>query len=331
MSMGQEVMEMDNAREITERVEERVKEMQKAGELDLPPNYSASNALRAAYLKLQETKDKNKRPVLESASKTSIFNSLFRMVQLGLNVSKEQGYFICYGNKLQFDPSYFGLVAVAKRMADVEDVYAQVIYQDDEIEYEIKYGRTVITKHKQTFESKASGKLKGAYATIVFSDERPDYTELMTLDEIKSAWKQGQYSEGGRDTVHDKFPARMALKTVIKRATRLYVNTSSDDHLFLEALNGNSAHEEQVNQEKEEKMADGDVIDINSSAKSEVEYKSDSEPENPYSTDKEPAPEKTSYNIHNDSEAVEKQSEPSEKNIAVEQQPESEITPPWEE
>ena len=44
-----------------------------------------------------------------------------------LSVAKNQGYFIAYGDKLQFQRSYHGTQAVLKRMKGIKDVWANII------------------------------------------------------------------------------------------------------------------------------------------------------------------------------------------------------------
>ena len=75
---------------ITDRVANRVLEMQATGALQVPENYSAMNALKSAWLFLQETKDRDKQPVLKSCSSESIQNALLDMIVQGLNPIKKQ-------------------------------------------------------------------------------------------------------------------------------------------------------------------------------------------------------------------------------------------------
>jgi hypothetical protein len=53
---------------ISEGVLSRVKELEKEGNLQFPANYSYSNAIKSAWLILQETVDRDKKPVLQSLS-----------------------------------------------------------------------------------------------------------------------------------------------------------------------------------------------------------------------------------------------------------------------
>lgn len=93
---------MVQEKNITDNVLNRINKMQTEGSLQIPDNYSPENALKSAYLKLLETKDKDNKPVLQTCTQESIANSLLEMVVQGLNPMKNQGYFIPYGNKLTF-------------------------------------------------------------------------------------------------------------------------------------------------------------------------------------------------------------------------------------
>jgi len=116
----------------------KIQKLQSNGEIYFPNNYSPENALKSAWLKLQETKDKNDKPVLQSCTQISIANALLNMVVQGLNPMKNQCYFIPYGNQLTLMRSYFGSIAVAKQFGEIEDITAEVIYEGDSVETEIR-------------------------------------------------------------------------------------------------------------------------------------------------------------------------------------------------
>ena len=121
---------MSNQLTITDEVLNKVKKFENDGQLVLPQNYSASNALKSAYLILQETTKRNDtRSVLETCTKGSIATALLDMVLQGLNPSKKQCYFIPYGNKLTLSKSYLGTVAAARCIPGIEDVKAKIISQ----------------------------------------------------------------------------------------------------------------------------------------------------------------------------------------------------------
>ena len=226
------------ANEYTQETETRIKKLQANKELDLPPDYSVANALKSAYLILQETLDKNKRPVLETCTRNSIVNSLFDMVVQGLNPGKEQCYFIAYGNRLTCSRSYFGDEALAKRIdPGIADVIAEPIYDGDTVAYSIINGKKVIKEHLQTLDSVSSARIKGGYASIINKAGEVQKTEIMTIDEIKQSWKQSKMSpvtntgEIKEETTHKKFTAEMVRRTLIRKICKPIINSSNDAYL----------------------------------------------------------------------------------------------------
>ena len=116
---------------VAEKVLARVTAMQKNEGLVIPSDYSPANALNAAYLKLQEVKDKKGKPALTACTQASISMALLDMVIQGLSPAKNQCYFVPYGNQLTLMRSYMGTVAAAKRFGNIKDVFAQVVYEGD--------------------------------------------------------------------------------------------------------------------------------------------------------------------------------------------------------
>lgn len=275
-------------RETIDIVTARIKQFQDKKELVFPANYSPENALKSAWLMIQETVDMNKRPVLEACTPASIANALLSMVVQGLNPDKKQCYFIAYGKKLLCQRSYFGSMHVSKTVEpDIVDIYGKTVYADDEFEYEIKHGKEVVTLHKQKFSNIQKDKIVGAYATIVYKDGR-ELSTVMTMDQIKQAWKQSQMKpvdEKGNVKVgstHDKFTADMAEKTAINKACKYVINSSDDKSIvarFAREMD-NDLKEAAVEAEIEEK-GNKEILDI------EPEYEVIDEPE----ATTEPAPE----------------------------------------
>src|SRR5690606_1200104 len=151
--------------EITGLVLNRINTFVEAGELVLPKDYSPANALKAAWLILQETQVSNKPPVLVSCSQESIANSLLKMVVWGLSPLKKQGDFIPYAGKLDFVPEYTGNIVLAKRYGGLaENPVANAIYKGDVFEFTIDpaTGRKTVTKHEQKLEN-LGGEVVGAY------------------------------------------------------------------------------------------------------------------------------------------------------------------------
>jgi len=214
-------------KDITTQVLQKVQAFEKSGELRIPKDYSPENALKGAMLVLTELKTKDGSSALQYCSKTSIAQSLLKMVVEGLSVLKKQGYFIPYDKELTWIRSYQGSIALAKRVAEVKEVNAVVVYQNDLFEYgiDVKTGRQVIYKHDQKLGNIANDKIIAAYAIVIYKDGSTDAT-IMSMDEIRAAWNQG--APKGNSPAHKNFTQEMAKKTVINRACKTPINSSTD-------------------------------------------------------------------------------------------------------
>lgn len=244
-------------KDITDEVSRKIAELENGG-LTLPPNYNPHNALKSAFFRLQEVKDRNGTPALEVCTKASIANALLDMVIQGLSPAKTQCYFVVYGTQLQMMRSYFGTQAVLKRLSNVKDIWANVIYQDDVFEYEIKDGRERLVKHETNLLNRDK-EILGAYAVVKTVDDDEILT-VMTRKEIEAAW--GQSQSKGR-AVHNKFPQEMAKRTVINRAAKNFINTSDDSDILVDAINRTTENE----------YEDNERVDITSELEVEQEIK----------------------------------------------------------
>lgn len=255
---------------IADSVQAKVKQFQDAGELHFPAGYSPDNAVKSAWLILQSTKTSKEsgyKPALEVCTKDSIANALLDMVVQGLNPMKKQGYFIVYGQQLTFQRSYFGTMAVTKRVTGAKNIDAAVIYEGDDVEYEMKNGRVTNLVHKQKFGNINKEKILGAYCIIELPNDE-FYTELMTIDELRKAWSKAQFwgKEQEKEKVgstHDEFKQEMAKKTVINRACKKYLNSSDDSSLVMDHFNGSdNRNEDAVLQAEIFENANSEPIDI---------------------------------------------------------------------
>lgn len=261
---------------IVDLVDARVRGMMSRQEIHLPADYSPENALKSAWLKLQEVKDKGGQPVLQSCTHPSIANSLFDMVIQGLTPAKDQCYFIAHGTQLTCRTSYFGIMAVAKRVdPTIAEIVPGVVYEGDVFKYKITRGKVEIIEHQQELKNIDKDKIVAAYCEIVDHDGNIKKTEIMTFDEIKQSWRQsplnplddkGNLKPG---STHEKFTAEMCKRTVTNRACKPIVNASSDKHL-VQSFNraADTAAEEGLEQEIAE-GANGEVIDIQAEEVSE--------------------------------------------------------------
>ena len=216
---------------ITDIVLDKITTFKESGDLKLPKNYSPENALKAAYLVLKETKNRDGKYALDYCTKESTANALLKMVVWGLSPLKKQCDLIMYGDKLECSIEYTGNIALAKRYGNLDWIKANVIFEEDDFLYEINQetGRKKVTKHNQTLESLGSKKIKGAYATYQLLNGDLD-VEIMNITQIRDSWNQGAMK--GNSPAHKNFPDQMCMKTVTNRACKLLIRTSDDQVLY---------------------------------------------------------------------------------------------------
>lgn len=230
---------------ITDIVLENIQGMEKQNDLHFPTDYSYQNALKSAWLILQETQDRNKKPALEVCTKESVATALLDMVIQGLSPGKKQCYFIVYGDKLTLLRSYFGSISVAKRVTDLVDITAEVIREGQEFIFDVepKTGNKFLVKHEMPFNT-LNSRITGAYAIKKLQDGSLKM-EIMTKEDILKAWGQGA-TKGG-SPAHKNFEAEMCKKTVINRACKIEINSSSDSDVVIAAVNRSTASEYENN------------------------------------------------------------------------------------
>ncbi len=246
--------------EITDQVFNKVQQLQDAGSLVLPKTYVAGNALKSAQLILAETKDKAGKLATEVCTKESIANCLLDMVKMGLEPSKKQCYFVIYGDKLQLMTSYFGKLAIAKRVADLEEVKAFVIYDGDE--FEMEFNLDDLTMQLKTYKPNPLNvnldKITGAFAIPIFKDGTRGDLVYMSYQQIKNSWNQG-YAKGN-SVAHKNFTDEMCKKTIITRVCKTLINSSDDGDLV--DTYGATDEEVPVQQEQKEMTASKEFVDV---------------------------------------------------------------------
>lgn len=258
-----------DVKNIGDSVNNKVAELVEKGRLTLPTNYALGNAMSSAYLILQETKDKNGKPVLEVCTKESIANALLNMAILGLNPAKKHCYFIAYGNQLQLFVSYFGKCAVIKRLKDiVSEPIGTLIYAGDEIEMGFnELGERVVTSHKTSWKAQQEDKIEGCYATVhqrLRNNQTVMRSAVLTMKEIKESWSKSKTSKD-----HLEFTGEFCKRTAINRLVKMILQTSNDDDLVADTLQSTEYdnYEFNDNEEKIEKRIStnantGEVIGI---------------------------------------------------------------------
>ena len=274
-----QVMSIVQNTELANSLVSNLTELATNGQLFIPENYSVGNALKSAMSKIITSDQCDKLLACTVESKTQ---ALTEYVVQGLDASKNQAYFIPYGTKMQMMRSYFGDVAVTKSTGLVEDVYAVVIYEGDEIEIGFDdYGRETLVKHNTKFENRENP-IKGAYAVAVGINGYKAYC-FMTMKEIQQSWSMSK-APVEKNKFQTNFQQEAAKRTVIRRLVKMIFNTSenttekqtaligsynrttADEYDNTQTYNAETKHSTIINVQQEQKVKTASVtpnIDFN--------------------------------------------------------------------
>lgn len=223
------------ANQLVVSVQKEIQNMQDSEGLKLPPSYSVGNALNAAWLILS---DDSKGPsMLDKCDPRSVSKALLNMAIQGLSPAKNQCYFIPYGKQCTLQRSYFGSVTVLKQLSSVKDIKAQAVFKGDGFEIgSDDEMNLIVTKYQPKFENR-DNPIIGAFAYVLQEDGHKVWT-VMTKKEIDASWSQSR-----THNVQQKFGQEMAQRTIINRAAKLYINSSTDNDLFVKAINDSTEAE----------------------------------------------------------------------------------------
>lgn len=173
----------------------------------------------------------NTTPKLQECSQMSVLAALMNAAQLGLepNTPIGQAYLIPYNNKgkmeCQFQIGYKGLIDLAYRNTQIQMISAQVVYENDEFEYELGLNAKLI--HRPTLNDR--GKIRlfyglfklngGGFGFEVMSKAAMDAfakEHSKAYDISFSPWKN-HYEEMGKKTVIKKALKYAPIKTDFQR------------------------------------------------------------------------------------------------------------------
>jgi len=159
-------------------------------------------------------------PELRECTPQSFIGAIMQASILGFQPVNALGqcYFIPYNNKkigrkeVQFQIGYKGLLDLSRRSGEIQTVYAQAVYENDEFAFE--FGLNPNLKHIPALGER--GKFKYVYAVVKFNNGGYAF-EVMSKNDVDEIRKRSQASGSG-PWVTD-YP-EMAKKTVLRRVLK---------------------------------------------------------------------------------------------------------------
>lgn len=167
---------------------------------------------------------------LRKCTDASFIKAVLKAAECGLAIDGKLAYAVPrWNSKIRkeeacFQPSYIGLIAVAKRVGTILTAYGDVVCENDVWEYERRFGDDHFV-HRRPPLGSDRGEVVGAYQKLILPNhlthiEVMDIHELNRIMESSESWK---YADGNRkDSVWHKHTSEMQKKTVVHRALKTY-------------------------------------------------------------------------------------------------------------
>lgn len=157
---------------------------------------------------------------LASCTPESVLVSLLRAAAVGLEPdggALGQAYLVPFGRECTLIIGYRGMVKLARNSGDVADVWAEVVYQHDQFDYE--FGLNPTLKHKRNDDVADPGELKYVYAVARFRDGERKFVVLNKADITKI--RGVSRSSGNSSSPWQQWPAEMWKKSAVRRLCKL--------------------------------------------------------------------------------------------------------------
>lgn len=187
-------------------------------------------------------------PKLHECTPQSFLGAMMTAASLGLepNTPLGQAYLIPYGNVAQMQIGYKGLLALCYRSGQIKSINAEVVYKNDEFEYELGLDSKLVHKPKMDGDR---GEPVAYYAVYRTKDDGYGFAVMSRADVEKHRKQYSKAQNSPWDTNFDE----MAKKTVLKKALK-YAPISTE--LMREVNQDESVH----TQFRMEDLKDGDSI-----------------------------------------------------------------------
>lgn len=173
------------------------------------------------------------------------------------NTPEQLAFIIPYGDKVQFQTGYRGLIQLARRSGEIKTINAELVFEGDD--FDIQFGTERKIVHKPDFAVNRTdySKVTHAYATAKLTNDEDQFV-VMTRDELNKVQKVAKAAS--TDAPWATWPERMALKTVLKRLAQV-LPTSTDDDLRKAVAYDNLSEAGKL-RFKEGEIIEGEVVEV---------------------------------------------------------------------
>ncbi|HVA10604.1 MAG TPA: recombinase RecT [Candidatus Dormibacteraeota bacterium] len=138
-------------------------------------------------------------------------------INLMPNTPEGDAYIIPYGDKVQFQTGYKGLVKLARRSGEIKTISAELVFEGDHFDVELGTDRRITHKPEFDVDRTNYAGVTHAYATALLTNGEIQFA-VMTRKELNKIQQSAKAKS--TDGPWAQWPERQAIKTVVKRLTQ---------------------------------------------------------------------------------------------------------------
>lgn len=185
----------------------------------LPKHLSPDRLVRIAVASVAKNND------LLNCNGQSLLQAVLQAAELGLEPGSALGeaYLVPFGKTVTMIPGYRGLISLARRSGQIEDIEAHVVFARDKFLH--RKGTSACLDHEPSLEAER-GAVICAYAIGWIKGSSKPHVEVMTKAEIDKVSKGGNvwrdhYTEMARKTVVRRLVKYLPMSVELVRALEI--------------------------------------------------------------------------------------------------------------
>ena len=222
----------------------------------LPPGFNRQRfALNCITVISDMLNDKKMVDKLANIQMDSIITTFCKGAYLGLDFFNGECYAIPYGNRMEFQTDYRGIIKLCKKYSknNIKDIFAKLVRDGDEFYEEVDSGEQKIVFRPKPF---SNADIKGVFAVVTYADGSMMY-ETMSTDEVDKI--RNTYSKASNSKAWVSSYGEMAKKTCLRRLCK-YIDLNFDS---IEAVTAfRDGGDMDLNKIEDKQAASSEVIDV---------------------------------------------------------------------
>lgn len=183
------------------------------------------------------------------------------------NTPEGLAYIIPYGDKVQFQTGYKGLIRLARRSGEIKTLNAELVFKGDI--FHARFGTERSIEHEPDFDVDRTdySKVTHAYATARLTNGEDIFTVMSRkeLDKIQATVKSSS-----TDTPWKQWPERQAIKTVLKRFAQVLPSSTTDESLQKAVAMDSLAEAGKLHMDKNGNIIEGQIVDKDAQTRARI-------------------------------------------------------------